>query len=84
MLDQTTATILEENGYNYYGAWATANDRFLFLAPGQIAGKWKWIDSYVNQIRLNSQLQLALITLLKNSKSIPYNASGVALQRCCL
>lgn len=81
VLDQTTATILEENGYNYYGAWATANDRFLFLAPGKIAGKWKWIDSYVNQIRLNSQLQLALITLLKNSKSIPYNASGVALQR---
>lgn len=79
--DATIAQNLEDNGYNYYGAWATANDRFLFLAPGQIAGKWKWIDSYVNQIRINSQLQLALITLLTSTKSIPYNANGIALQR---
>ncbi|WP_346556824.1 DUF3383 domain-containing protein [Mannheimia haemolytica] len=79
--DATVAQILEDNGYNYYGAWATANDRFLFLSPGQIAGKWKWIDAYINQIRLNSQLQLALITLLTSAKSVPYNALGVALQR---
>lgn len=79
--DASIAKNLEDNGYNFYGAWATANDRFLFLAPGQIAGKWKWIDSYVNQIRLNSQLQLALITLLTSTKSIPYNANGIALQR---
>lgn len=79
--DATIAQNLENNGYNYYGAWATANDRFLFLSPGQIAGKWKWIDAYINQIRLNSQLQLALITLLTSAKSIPYNATGIALQR---
>lgn len=79
--DATVAKNLEENGYNFYGAWATANDRFLFLSPGKIAGKWKWIDAYVNQIRLNSQLQLALITLLTSAKSLPYNAEGIALQR---
>lgn len=79
--DATVAENLKENGYNFYGAWATANDRFLFLSPGQIAGKWKWIDAYVNQIRLNSQLQLALITLLTSVKSVPYNAEGIALQR---
>lgn len=79
--DATIAKNLEENGYNYYGAWATANDRFLFMSPGQLSGKWKWIDSFVNQIRINSQLQLALITLLMNSKSIPYNETGIALQR---
>lgn len=79
--DATIAQNLEDNGYNYYGAWATANDRFLFFAPGQIAGKWQWIDSYINQIRLNSQLQLALMTLLTTAKSVPYNADGVALQR---
>lgn len=79
--DATIAKNLEENGYNFYGAWATANDRFLFLSPGQIAGKWKWIDAYVNQIRINSQLQLALITLLTSVKSLPYNAEGIALQR---
>lgn len=72
---------LKENGYNYYGAWATANDRFTFLYPGQMPGKWKWIDAYVNQIRLNSQLQLALMTLLTSAKAVPYNAVGIALQR---
>lgn len=79
--DETIANILKENGYNFYGAWATANDRFLFLSPGQIAGKWDWIDAYINQIRINSQLQLALITLLTSVKSLPYNADGIALQR---
>lgn len=79
--DATQADILIKNGYNFYGAWATANDRFLFMYPGQMAGDWKWIDTYINQIRLNSQLQLALITLLTSSKSIPYNDVGRALQR---
>ncbi|MCP2041659.1 hypothetical protein L1281_002270 [Neisseria sp. HSC-16F19] len=79
--DATEAKNLEANGYNYYGAWATANDRFLFMYPGQLPGKWKWIDAYVNQIRLNSQLQLALMTLLTSARSIPYNQVGIALQR---
>lgn len=79
--DATIAKNLEDNGYNYYGAWATANDRFLFLSPGQISGEWKWIDAYINQIRLNSQLQLAIITLLTSAKSVPYNDIGIALQR---
>ena len=69
------------NVYNFFGAWASAIVRFLFLSPGQIAGKWNWIDAYINQIRINSQLQLALITLLTSAKSVPYNADGIALQR---
>lgn len=79
--DATDAQNLKENGYNFYGAWATANDRFLFLYPGQLPGKWRWIDNYINQIRLNSQLQLAMITLLTSAKSIPYNDVGRALHR---
>lgn len=79
--DATEAQNLKDNGYNFYGAWATANDRFLFMYPGQMPGKWKWLDNYVNQIRLNSQLQLALITLLTSAKSVPYNDVGRALQR---
>lgn len=79
--DATNAQNLADNGYNYYGAWATANDRFRFIYPGQLTSKWRWIDPYINQIRLNSQLQLGLITLLTSTKSIPYNAVGMALQR---
>ncbi len=77
--DATTAANLQANGYNYYGAWATANDAFNFLYPGTISGDFLWIDSYVNQIWLNNSLQLALMTLLTQSKSIPYNAAGYAL-----
>lgn len=79
--DATEAQNLKDNGYNFYGAWATANDRFLFMYPGQMTGKWKWLDNYVNQIRLNSQLQLALMTMLTSAKSVPYNDAGRALQR---
>lgn len=79
--DATEAQNLKDNGYNFYGAWATANDRFLFMYPGQMTGKWKWLDNYVNQIRLNSQLQLALMTMLTSAKSVPYNAVGRALHR---
>lgn len=82
--DITDATIgdnLLANGYNFYGAYATANDRFTFLYNGQISGRWKWANTYIYQIRLNSQLQLALISLLTSAKSVPYNALGIALQR---
>ena len=38
-----------------------------------------WLDSYINQIYLNSQLQLALMTLLTSVNSVPYNARGYGL-----
>lgn len=79
--NETDAQNLIENGYNFYGAYATANDRFLLFYPAQMSSKWKWIDSYINQIRINSQLQLSLMNLLVSAKSIPYNADGIALQR---
>lgn len=82
---QTTAENLETNGYNYYGAWATANDQFIFLYPGSVSGEFLWFDSYINQIWLNNQFQLALMVLLTNVKSIPYNSAGYALiEAACL
>lgn len=77
--DQTTADNLEANGYNYYGVWATANDQFIFLYPGSVSGEFKWADSYINQIWLNQQFQLAMMVLLTNTKSIPYNFQGYSL-----
>lgn len=74
--DQTTADNLEANGYNFYGVYATANDEFLFLYPGSVSGDFLWADSYVNQIWLNNGLQLQLMVLLTNRKSIPYNRAG--------
>lgn len=81
---QTVSANLEANGYNYYGAWATANDQFNFFSPGQISGPFAWIDSYVDQIWLNNQFQLALMELLINVKSIPYNQQGYGLIRAAM
>lgn len=74
--DATVAQNLLDNGYNFYGAYATANDQFQFLQNGQISGDWNWIDPYVNQIKLNSDFQLAFITLLTQAKSVPYVTRG--------
>lgn len=79
VVQQTLANNLRTNGYNFYGAYATANDRFVFFYPGSILGKFSWIDSYINQIWLNNALQLQLMTLVTSVGSIPYNADGYAL-----
>lgn len=81
---QTVAANLEANGYNYYGAWATADQQFDFFSPGQITGPFSWIDSYVDQIWLNNQFQLALMVLLTNVKSIPYNQQGYGMIRAAM
>lgn len=77
--DATNASTLIANGYNFYGAYANAKQGFEFFYPGSTPGKWKWLDTYVNQIWLNAQLQLAMVTLLTSVGSIPYNAEGYAL-----
>jgi hypothetical protein len=70
--------------FNYYGAYGTANDRFILVNDGSISGKFKWLDSYVNQIFLNSQLQLALLTMLTSFKNIPYTDNGMAIHRAAI
>lgn len=82
--DQQKAENLLANGYNFYGRYAAANDQFLFLYDGQMAGKWKYIDPFVNQIYMNSQFQLSLMTLLTSMNSIPYNQYGYSLIRAAL
>lgn len=78
-----TATNLLTNGYTYYGAYSGSGDNtFNFSYNGQAPGSaYLWIDSYINQIFFNSQLQLALITMLLAQRSLPYNADGYTLIR---
>ena len=79
VVNQTVADNLISNGYNFYGAYATAADQFVFLYPGSITGPFDWADSYVNQIWMNSNFQLALMLLLTQAGSVPYNAAGRAM-----
>lgn len=82
--DQQIAANLLANGYSFYGSYATANDDFEFFYDGHMSGKWKWLDTFVNQVYLNSQFQLALMSLLTSAKSIPYNEDGYALIRAAM
>jgi hypothetical protein len=79
--DSTVANNLLSNGYNFYGKYATANDQFNWLQNGQISGSWLWIDEYLNQIKLNSDLQLANMTMLGAQNAVPYNERGYNLIR---
>lgn len=72
----SVATNLTSNGYNFYGAYATANQQFMFLQDGQVSGSFNWMDSYINQIQLNNAFQLSLVELLATVKSIPYTIAG--------
>jgi hypothetical protein len=73
------AGFLENNFYNYYGIWTTANDLFEFMYPGFVSGPYKWVDSYVNQIWMNNGFQLAMMELLTQVGSIAYNQTGYTL-----
>ncbi len=81
----TQAANLNANGYNFTGQFATANQDFNWFMQGIISGEFQWADSYYNQIQLNNALQLALMELLNNVGSIPYNPAGYSLIRqACL
>jgi len=69
------------NGYNAYGAYGSNNpaNNANWFTPGSVSGKWLWADTYLNQIWLNANLQLSLVTLLQQVGSIPYNTQGYSL-----
>jgi hypothetical protein len=77
--DRAVADNLIANGYNFYGSYATAADEFVFFYPGQVSGPYLWADSFINQIWLTNNFQLALVSLLLNVRSIPYNDAGYSL-----
>lgn len=76
--DGTIAQTLIAKGYNFYGDYATANDEFTFFQRGVCSGSAAWIDTYIDKIALNNDLQLALVNLFANAKSLPYNRDGYA------
>lgn len=82
--DEDDYTALMSNGYTFYASFATANDEFRFTTNGAVSGAFKWLDNYVNQIYLNAQFQLALMTMLTSYGFISYNETGKAIHRAAL
>lgn len=74
--NQTIATNLKNNGYNFYGAWATANDDFVALRWGVVSGPFAYIDSFLNQVWMNNAFQLSLMIMFRDVGHIPYNDDG--------
>lgn len=64
------------NGYNFYGAYSNANQNFINFQRGFVTGGFSWLDTYINQIWMNSLFQSALLNLEMNSNSIPYATNG--------
>ena len=78
----TNALIADQllaNGCNFYGAYATAAQGFVFFYDGGVTGPFKWSDTLVNEIWITNNFQLALMELLTAATSIPYNDAGYAL-----
>lgn len=76
--DGSVAKILIANGYNFYGDYATSSQRYTFMQPGQVSGDFDFLDSYINQIWMNSYFQQTMVQFAANMKSIPYNNEGYA------
>lgn len=69
------------NGYNCYGAFGSNNpaNNSSWFTPGSVSGEWLWADTYLNQIWLNANLQLAMVNLLQSVGAIAYNTQGNSL-----
>ncbi|PWI81983.1 hypothetical protein DEO48_00860 [Enterobacter sp. CGMCC 5087] len=77
--DGTVAANLLSNGYNYFGVYANKKTTWNILFNGAVAGSFKWMDSFINQIWLNANLQQAMIDLLTAVGSIPYATDGYTM-----
>lgn len=82
--NNASAAALLANGYNFYGAYATANDQFVWFYNGQVPGKYQNAAPYINEIWLNNAIQLAAMTALGSYNSIPYNQQGYGYIRTAL
>lgn len=82
--DETASDNLLANGYSFYGQYNEVNNLFNFLYNGQMPGDWKWVDTFVDQVYMNSQFRLALITLLTSITSDPYTQAGYNLIRAAM
>lgn len=67
------------NNASYYGLYQApgAGNVYSILYDGRMNGsKFKWADTFLNQLYLNAQLQLSMFVGLTQVNSAPYNSQG--------
>lgn len=80
VMDEGTASILEEKKCNYFGNFATRNAEFVFLFPGCLsASDYGYIDPYINAVWFNNRLQVALMDGITRAGRVPYNYRGYTM-----
>lgn len=80
----SAATAVLSNNASYYGLYQAPGQGNVYsiLYNGQMNGSpFRWLDTYINQIYLNAQLQLAIFNGLTQVNSAPYNSQGETLIR---
>jgi hypothetical protein len=76
--DLTSYENMIANGYSSYCQFGVQQSSDM-LANGQVSGPFLWADSYIGALYLAVSLQQAMVTLVQQQKSIPYNNQGYAL-----
>lgn len=72
------------NNASYYGLYQAPGpgNVYSILYEGRMNGsKFKWVDTFLNQVYLNAQLQLAIFVGLTQVNAAPYNSRGETLIR---
>lgn len=78
------ATAVLSNNASYYGLYQApgAGNIYSIMYDGRMNGsKFRWADTYLNQIYLNSRLQLSIFVGLQQVNAAPYNSQGETLIR---
>lgn len=83
--DATIAANLQSNGYNFYGVYADGASQFQNFQPGSISGTWLWADDYINQIKITSDLRIAIAQYRSSVKAVPFAQRGYnGIRAACL
>lgn len=77
--DLSVANALLSNHYTYLGAYANAANTYTVAYNGALSGAFLWVDTYLDQIYLNRELQRAFFEALMAYNSIPYNQDGYTM-----
>lgn len=78
------ATAVLSNNASYYGLYQAPGQGNIYsiLYDGRMNGsKFRWLDTFINQIYLNAQLQLSIFVGLTQTNAAPYNSQGETLIR---
>lgn len=70
---------LNEKGYSFIGNFACRNSEFNIAYQGlTVYGDFKYLDSLINDIWLNSKVQTSVFFGLQQMDAVPYNEQGYA------